>query len=255
LVSSIFFRVLIEDIIAATYDTYLPNAARFIPDLIAAYENIKPDTTGLAAPIEALKKWDNRTDTGSVPTTLAVMWIEKIIDADVSKLKKPYTNEERYSVTNGAAVSTNNLLQQQLVDSFKAVVSELIKDHGTWKVTWGSVNRYQRNAKGQEASDSKPSWPVVATPGYLGSLNAFVSKKTPKTKNRYGITGNTFVAVVEFGKNLKAKTILTGGASSDPDSPHFTDQVEGYINHKYKDILFYKKDVKNGAEKVYHPGE
>lgn len=123
----------IEDIIAATYDTYLPNAARFISDLIAAYENIKPDTTGLAAPIEALKKWDNRTDTGSVPTTLAVMWIEKIIDADVSKLKKPYTNEERYSVTNGAAVSTNNLLQQQLVDSFKAVVSELIKDHGTWK--------------------------------------------------------------------------------------------------------------------------
>jgi acyl-homoserine-lactone acylase len=245
----------IDDIITATYDTYLPNAEKFIPELVAAYEKVKTDTSSLAGPIDALKNWDMRADTSSVPTTLAVMWIEKIIDADVSLLKKPYANEEKYSITNGAAVSTNILSPQQLVDSMKTVVSELTRDHGTWKVSWGSVNRFQRNAKGQEASDSRPSWAVPATPGYLGSLNAFVSKKGPKTKNRYGITGNTFVAVVEFGKKLQAKTILTGGASSDPASPHFTDQVAGYINHKYKEIFFYKKDVRKSAEKIYHPGE
>jgi acyl-homoserine-lactone acylase len=94
---------------------------------------------------------------------------------------------------------------------------------------------------------------VAATPGYLVSLNAFVSKKTPKTRNRYGITGTTFVVAVEFGKKLKAKAILTGGISANPDLLHFTDQVEGYINHKYKYIVLYIKDVKNGAEKIYHP--
>lgn len=245
----------INDVVAAAHDTYLPNAARFIPDLIRAYTNITTDTSGLHAPIETLKAWDFRTDTGSVATTLAIMWIEKIIEQNVLALRKPHTNEERYSITNGAAVSTSTLPEQQLVDSFKTVVSALMKDHGTWKVSWGTVNRYQRNPRGQEASDNNKSWALPATPGYLGSLNAYVSKKTPATKKRYGVTGNTFVAVVEFGKKLKAKTILTGGASSDPNSPHFTDQVDGYINHTYKDILFYKKDVKKGAERTYHPGE
>ncbi|MCC9138681.1 penicillin acylase family protein [Pontibacter silvestris] len=244
-----------DDVIEAAHDPYLPNAARFIPDLIAAYNNVTTDTSELAGPVQALKAWDFRTDTGSVATTLAVMWIEKIIELNVASLPKPLTMEERYSTTNGAAVSTNTLSEQQLVDSFKAVVSELQKDHGTWKVSWGSVNRYQRNPNGQNVSDEKASWAVPATPGYLGSLNAYVSKKAPGTKKRYGVTGNTFVALVEFGDKLKAKTILTGGASSEPDSPHFTDQVDGYINHNYKDIVFYKKDVKKGAEKVYHPGE
>lgn len=243
------------DVIAASYDTYLPNAERLVPVLIAAFENKKTDSSGLAAPIAVLKAWNFRTDTASVATTLAVMWIEKIMDLNVAQLKKPLTNEERYSVTNGAAVSTGNLTAQQLLDALQAVVTELTKDHGSWKVGWGSVNRFQRNAPGEEASDQKRSWAVPATPGYLGSLNAFVSKKGPRTKNRYGITGNTFVAVVDFGKKIRAKTILTGGASTDPRSPHFTDQVDGYINLPYKEAYLYRKDVMKHAEKRYHPGE
>ena len=245
----------IDDIVAAAHDTYLPNAARFIPNLVCAYEGMEKRLPELAGPIEALKAWNFHTDTSSIATTLAVLWIEKVIEMDVAKLEKPYTNEERYSVTNGAAVSTENLTARQLVDAFKAVVTELNKDFGTWKISWGSINRYQRNEENEVASDSKKSWALPATPGYLGSLNAYVSRKGPKTKNRYGATGNTFVAIVEFGKELKAKTILTGGSSSDPKSPHFTDQVDGYINNKYKDIYFYKKDVLAHAEKTYHPGE
>lgn len=245
----------IDDIIAAAHDTYLPNAARFIPNLIYSYTSSEKPMPELAGPIAALKAWDFRTDTSSVATTLAVMWIEKIIEMDVAKLEKPYTMEERYSVTNGAAVSTDNLTARQMTDAFKEVVAELTKDFGTWKVAWGTVNRYQRNPEGELGTDSKKSWPLPATPGYLGSLNAYVSKKSPDSKKRYGLTGNTFVAVVEFGKELKAKTILTGGSSSDPKSPHFTDQVDGYINHQYKDIFFYKKDVLANAEKTYHPGE
>ncbi|MBE9462832.1 penicillin acylase family protein [Dyadobacter subterraneus] len=244
-----------DDIIAAAHDTYLPNAARFIPNLIYSYTSSEKPMPELAGPIEVLKKWDFRTDTSSIATTLAVMWIEKVIEMDVAKLEKPYTNEERYSVTNGAAVSTDNLTARQMTDALRDIVAELTKDFGTWKVAWGTVNRYQRNPEGELGTDSKKSWPLPATPGYLGSLNAYVSKKSPDSKNRYGITGNTFVAVVEFGKELKAKTILTGGASSDPASPHFTDQVDGYINHQYKDIFFYKKDVLKNAEKTYHPGE
>jgi acyl-homoserine-lactone acylase len=54
---------------------------------------------------------------------------------------------------------------------------------------------------------------------------------------------------------VKAKSLLAGGNSSDPNSPHFNDQAEMYTKGKFRDVLFYKGDVLKHAEKTYHPGE
>lgn len=245
----------IDDVITAAYDHFLANAARHIPALLASYDGLSSPPTQLAGPIKILRSWDYMSDTASIATTLATLWLEKVIPLDLNPLTKPYTNEERYSITNGSNISTEPISAEKQVELLAQVVQELQKEQGTWEVPWGKLNRFQRVADGVTFSDSLPSWSVSATPGYMGSLNAFVSRKVPGAKNRYGATGNTFVAVVEFGKRLKGKSILTGGSSTDPSSPHFTDQVDGYINGKYKEILFYKKDILKGAEKTYHPGE
>ncbi|WP_373331466.1 penicillin acylase family protein [Salmonirosea aquatica] len=245
----------VDDVISAAHDHYLSGAARHIPNLLAAYQKLPSPPTQLASPIQTLSSWNYESDTASVATTLAVLWIEKLIPLNLARLQKPYVNEDRYSITNGATIATDFIPAEKQVELLAQVIAELEKEHGTWQVPWGTLNRFQRNADGVAFSDSKPSWAVPATPGFMGSLNAYVSRKVPDAKRRYGITGNTFVAVVEFGKELKGKSILTGGSSTDPASPHFTDQVPGYINGKYKDIIFYKKDVLNGAEKTYHPGE
>jgi acyl-homoserine-lactone acylase len=50
-------------------------------------------------------------------------------------------------------------------------------------------------------------------------------------------------------------SVITGGQSFDPTSPHFTDQAEMYINGSFKDVLFYKSDVLKHVERQYHPGE
>ncbi|WP_338875816.1 penicillin acylase family protein [Spirosoma sp. SC4-14] len=247
----------IDDVVRAAHDPYLPNGEHHIPKLVAAYKTLQTDTTYslLAGPVETLQSWNFQTDTNSVATTLAVLWLEKIIELNVAQLKKPTSNEERYSITNGANISTDAVSTTQILDALKKVVNGLQKDFGTWQVAWGSINRFQRVPNGQSFSDVSRSWAVPATPGYMGSLNAYVSRKSPQTQKRYGATGNTFAAVIEFGKTLKGKSILTGGSSSDPASGHFTDQVDGYIKGQYKDILFYKKEVVATAERVYHPGE
>ncbi|QJW89616.1 penicillin acylase family protein [Spirosoma taeanense] len=246
----------LDDMIRISYDPYLPSGARFIPGLIAAYHKVANDSlqAKLAQPVDILKKWDFKTDTGSVATTLAVHWLEKIIQLDMARLPKPATTEEQYSLTNGSAITTEFISPQEQVTALAQVVADLEKEFGTWQVSWGTDNRFQRTADA-EPSDEKPSWAVPATPGFMGSLNAYVSRKAPKTHKRYGVTGNTFVAAVEFGDRLRAKTILTGGASSDPASAHYTDQVNGYINGTYKEIYFYKDDVYKHAEKIYHPGD
>jgi acyl-homoserine-lactone acylase len=60
--------------------------------------------------------------------------------------------------------------------------------------------------------------------------------------------------VVEFGKKIKARSILAGGQSGDPDSPHFFDQAGMYANGLFKDVHFYKEEVMKNAKQTYHPG-
>jgi len=71
----------------------------------------------------------------------------------------------------------------------------------------------------------------------------------------YGTSGNSFVAVVEFGDKITAKSSLAGGQSGDPNSPHFDDQALDYTKGKFKDVYFYKEDIEKNAERTYHPGK
>ncbi len=91
--------------------------------------------------------------------------------------------------------------------------------------------------------------------GRWGALASFGARGNQGTKKIYGTGGNSFVAVVEFGKKVKAKSLLAGGQSSNPDSPHFDDQVELYRTGRFKDVAYYKEDVKKRAKRTYHPGQ
>ena len=63
------------------------------------------------------------------------------------------------------------------------------------------------------------------------------------------------MAMVEFGDKVKAKSMLAGGQSGDPDSPHFDDQAQRYADIEFKDVPFYKADVEARAEETYKPGQ
>ena len=59
---------------------------------------------------------------------------------------------------------------------------------------------------------------------------------------------------IRLRRTIGQLPIMTGGQSADPKSPHFTDQADGYINGKFKNVLFYKADVLKHAAQTYHPG-
>ena len=103
--------------------------------------------------------------------------------------------------------------------------------------------------------DDAESLPVAFAPSTWGMLPAYNSQYHPGTKKRYGVSGNSFICAVEFGKKIKAKSLLAGGESGNPSSKHFNDQLEMYTKGKFKDVLFYKEDVLQHAERNYHPGE
>ena len=164
------------------------------------------------------------------------------------------TNRKGYTID-----SLIQLAHDPYLPAFKALIPGLVKAYdGTWKMPWGEVNRYQRlNGDIRQAfNDSLPSVGVGFASGTWGALAAYGARYTaPGAKKIYGTRGNSFVAAVEFGEKVKAKTILAGGQSGDPNSPHFNDQTEKYLNIDWKDAAFYREDVLKRAQETYLPGK
>ena len=242
-----------ERLRAAAFDPYLPAFARLIPRLVAAYDSLagKAGVEQLAQPISALRGWDYRWSAASVPTTLAVTWGEELMDRVRSRVP---VNPEMASYDYMADSTT----AAEKLDALRAAVERLSRDFGSWSIPWGEINRFQRPGPdpARPYDDAKPSVPVPFTASTWGSLAAISSRTYPGTRRRYGRYGNTFVAVVEFGRDsVRAMAVSPGGESGDPASPHYNDQAERYATGALRPVYFYPAQLRGHTERVYRPGE
>jgi acyl-homoserine lactone acylase PvdQ len=243
----------IDRVIKAGYDTRLAGFEILVPALVKTFGlTVHGNDTlynKLYEPIGILRDWDFRCDENSIATTLAIEWGQKI---------SPFLNRaagadqvERAKAL-AAALGPNDLLMP-----FVAAINDLNSKYGKWKIAWGEINRFQRISSDidNKFDDNKPSIPVGFVSSTWGMLPSYTSRIYPGTKKRYGENGNSFICAVEFGKKIKAKSLLAGGESGDENSKHFFDQAEMYSKGQFKDVFFYKEDVMKHVEKSYHPGE
>jgi acyl-homoserine lactone acylase PvdQ len=243
----------VDRLLAAAYDSYLPAFAEQVPPLLAAWDRL-PAGDALKAkvegPIAVLRAWDYRWAADSVPTTLAVYWGE-----EAGRLGGTGGGRGRRGGTGAAAA--HEASAEPLVQALATVVDRLTADFGSWKTPWGSVNRYQRLTGDivQNFTDAGPSLPVGFTSSRWGSLASFGARTYPGTKKMYGTSGNSFVAVVEFGERVRARAVSAGGQSGDPASRHFGDQAERYVTGNLREVFFYRTDVEKHAERTYRPGQ
>jgi acyl-homoserine-lactone acylase len=247
----------IDKVIKAGYDNYLSAFEVLIPALIKSFEkNVKPGDSlylALNEPINILRKWNYRSTEGSVASTLGIEWAYKLNSA----IQRIYIDEGDGDQVKITTAFANSATFADLVIPFYNTVKELNQNWGKWQVTWGEMNRFQR-VNGdiiQKHDDSKPSLPIGFASSLFGSLPSFNSRHVVGQKSRYGFNGNSFICAVEFGKKIKAKSLLAGGNSGNENSKHFNDQAEMYANGQFKEVNFYKEDVLKNMERQYHPGE
>ena len=242
----------IDSLIATAYDSYLSGFEPLVPALAKDWDALAagdPLKALLAPQVAALRSWDLRFSVASVPTSLAVYWGQQMVAAASTAARANEVPVAEFIAT--------SLGPQERLQALLRATAKLEADFGSWQTPWGEINRFQRISGDvdQQYDDSRPSYPVAFTSATWGSLAAFGMVAGQKTKRIYGDRGNSFVAVVEFGPRLRAKSILAGGQSANPASPHFNDQAEMYSKGQFKDVLFYKEDIEKFLERKYHPGQ
>jgi acyl-homoserine-lactone acylase len=245
-------QLTLDGLIARAYDSYLTAFEPLVPAVLKDWDALAAGDArkaALAPQVAALRGWDLRWSTGSVPTSLAVYWGQ-----DMVKHAAPRARAAGVPVVDFVQA---RLTPEERLAALQRASDKLQADFGSWQTPWGEINRFQRLGGEVDAhyDDSKPSLPVGFTSANWGSLASFGMTAKQTTKRIYGDRGNSFVAAVEFGPRLRAKSILAGGESGDPKSPHFADQAAMYSRGEFKDVLFYKEDIEKQLERKYHPGE
>ncbi|MEZ5526004.1 MAG: penicillin acylase family protein [Gammaproteobacteria bacterium] len=241
--------ITLDTLLDLAYDPYLPGFEQLIPGLVAAWDADSANWPQLKDAIDELRDWDLRVRSDSVAMSLAHF----------------------YGMNASQAIDTPNELTQleqinwlgtdsspaERLQVFTDTLTELNDKFGGWNTPWGEINRFQRLSGDIDLKydDTAPSLAVGMASGRWGALASYGARAFPGTKRLYGYSGNSFVAVVEFGERLRALSMLAGGQSNDPASPHFDDQAQPYVDRQFKEVAYYRGDVERRATATYHPGE
>ena len=242
----------VETLRDAAYDSYLTWFEKPVPALVRAWDGAAagdPLKAKLSDQIAALRAWDLRWSANSVPTSLAVYWADD--------LQRSLRADARTAGVSFPDYVSTKAAPEQLLKSLAAASDKLTADFGTWKTPWGDINRFQRLTDDivHPFTDAGPSIPVGFTSAVWGSLASFGARPYKGSKKIYGTSGNSFVAVVEFGPKIRAIAVTAGGESGNPSSPHFNDQAKRYSTGDLREVYFYPAQLKGHTERTYHPGK
>ncbi|MEY2760541.1 MAG: hypothetical protein RLZZ96_441 [Bacteroidota bacterium] len=178
----------------------------------------------LATIIKGLKEWNHVTNIESVGAlyyNIAYYGASKVRH---TASKDPLTESEAVELT-------------QYVHDF------LMKHYGRLDVTLGEFQRLKRGDQ---------DWPQAGMPDVLAAV---MSEPFGESKRKMN-SGDAYIGFVKFPKDgglPLIETVNTFGASSHPESKHYTDQRELYQAQKTKRMTLDKDEVLKNAEKIYHP--
>ena len=242
----------IDSLIAVAYGTWLPAFAELLPPLLRSYDRLpasSPIKSSVAEQIDSLRAWDHRWAVGSVPTSLAIFWADTLQRRVASQASRAGLSSHDYAVRRAT--------DEERVEALAAASDKLAADFGDWRTAWGEINRFQRRTGDivQQFDDSAPSTPVGFPSGRWGTLASFGARPYEGTKRWYGTSGNSFVAVVEFGDSVRARAVTAGGLNNDPSSPHFNDQADRYATGNLRPVYFYRSQLEGHTEREYRPGQ
>jgi acyl-homoserine-lactone acylase len=201
------------------HSTRMELADRVLDDLLPAAES-----SGSAAAREAagvLARWDRNADAGSRGAVLFIEWWRALgqrTRAGSSVWATPWSASSPRSTPDGLADPA------AAVAALEAASATVVQRFGALDVPWGDVYRVRRDSVDLPSNGAAGTYGVFRVTGY---------EAAGPSKYR-AVGGDSYVAAIEFGAEVRARTVIGVGNASRAGSPHRTDQLGLYSAKQLK---------------------
>ncbi len=245
---------------AMAYDNYLQLFDLLLPGLFEAWENLPANDsrlTELSDAMQLLKNWDQRAAIESEAVILGEQYARTV--AGMSRKYIPRDTVMGMNLVSfpNIVLARDKMTGDEFLEALSTARENVLEEYGQLNVPLGDIYRFQRlNDHPTKYDAEAPSIPSRFMSGFLGSLPAAYYDSPEGTDQKFYAGGNSFIAVINFDKDqVEAWSIVGGGQSADPDSPHYTDQAEMFMNGELKKVHFTRDAVRENTERSYHPGQ
>ena len=219
-------KVSYDDFKDIKYDNSFPSKFNYNFMDISIIETLKLQAENdLFELLDIIQKWDRKTDIDSQGAGIyGVLYYQ---------LVRNYRNEIQ---KNNKTVSKEILLSA-LADT-KAYI---INNFGSIKITLGVFQKLVRGDK---------ELPIWGLPDVITAMSS-----RPYKDGKHKVTqGESYIGLVRFNENGPIlESIISFGNSDNPDSDHYTDQMEKYSKFQTKKMTFDKNIIYSQAKKIYNP--
>ncbi len=238
-----------EMLLKKKLSTRMEMADRLLPELLAAADRFGSAHAKHAAVV--LQNWDRQCEADSAGALLFYTWAQHFVGPSVGMLTPdsqknfsiPYDVAQPLTTPRGIrdAKAAAQMLDEAAVETEKL--------YGSMDAQWGKIMRLQINGQsdGNLAGKRGPALNGVDLPGNGGYGNLGVFRVVTYGPLQDGIKtpvhGDGFTIALEFSTPIQAKGLVSYGDSSQPGSPHHTDQLPLFRDKQWRDVWRERTDV------------
>jgi len=219
-------QVSYEDFKDIKYDNSFPSKFNYNFMDISIIETLKLEAESDSFELlDIIQKWDRKTDIDSQGGgVFGILYYQLIWNYRDEILK------------NNKTVSRETLLS-----ALKDVKGYLIDNFGSINITLGDFQKLVRGDK---------EIPIWGLPDVITAMSS-----RPYKDGKHKVTqGESYIGLVRFNKNGPIlESIISFGNSDNPDSDHYTDQMEKYSKFQTKKMTFDRDIIYKEAKKIYNP--
>ncbi|MGE0635760.1 MAG: penicillin acylase family protein [Bacteroidia bacterium] len=220
-----------QDFLRIKFDKSYSQSGSYARNFTTAFELDEKKYPDIADVIQKLKQWNRSGETENKEAAVAMIMHEKLM----KEWKVPFAF---------LMIKKEPLHETELVNALRHTRKFMLRKYGTIDIKLGDIQRMIRGNASFAAS------------GLREVSRATDSKLFDKKKGIWRVTaGDGYIQVNKYSKTgVEINSVNAYGASSHPQSKHYTDQMELFSKEQFKTMTFDWEKIKQNAEKVYHPG-
>ena len=219
--------ITVAGLIADKLNTGMEAADRFLPDLLEAAAR-STDTMAFKA-AAVLRDWDRTTNADSRGAVLFARWFDKLSTSMYSRQWMPERPVETPAGLKDAGGA---------VDLLAKAATEVIRDYDSLNVAWGDVYRFRLGGA---------DYPANGGPEQYGIYRTLYFTKDKDNKYR-AVAGDSYVAVTEFGKKMRAWVLLSYGNASQAGNRHVGDQLPLMARKELRQAWLSRAEIEKNTE-------